>query len=161
MGHLQPGAGRPLFQCGEKVNYTPQAVWGLVAERQRGCGGYNTAAGGSGNEPRKEGNGGWWRYWGQQEGMERWAWRRQFEGDVGILEMWKGVCRAKNILQTSFPAPGLMCSLNESIRETGTKTVEIKRILFWEMKEKFWQKNPQSTQSQSTFVSKTYKCSKN
>lgn len=26
MGHLQPGAGRPLFQCREKVNYTPQAV---------------------------------------------------------------------------------------------------------------------------------------
>lgn len=26
MGHLQSGAGRPLFRCGEKVNYTPQAV---------------------------------------------------------------------------------------------------------------------------------------
>lgn len=35
MGHLQPGAGRPLFQCGEKVNYTPQAVW---AWWQRGSG---------------------------------------------------------------------------------------------------------------------------
>lgn len=32
MGHLQSGAGRLLFRCGEKVNYTPQAVgpveWG-------------------------------------------------------------------------------------------------------------------------------------
>lgn len=55
MGHLQSGSGRPLFQCREKVNYTPQAVWGLVAERQRGCGGYNIAAGGSGNETRKRG----------------------------------------------------------------------------------------------------------
>lgn len=26
MGHLQSGVGRPLFQCREKVNYTPQAV---------------------------------------------------------------------------------------------------------------------------------------
>lgn len=69
MGHLQPGAGRPLFQCREKVNYTPQAVWGLVAERQRGRGGHNIAAGGSGNETRKEGNrSGRWQYGGQQEG---------------------------------------------------------------------------------------------
>lgn len=36
MGHLQPGAGRPLFQCREKVNYTPQAV---------GPGGNRTAVG--------------------------------------------------------------------------------------------------------------------
>lgn len=56
----------------------------------------------------------------------------------------KGSVQSKNILQTSFPTPGLMCSLNESIRETGTKTVEIKGILFWEMKEKFWQKKPKT-----------------
>lgn len=52
MGHLQPGAGRPLFQRREKVNYTPQAVGPGGREAAMGCAGHNTAAGGSGKMRR-------------------------------------------------------------------------------------------------------------
>lgn len=56
MGHLQPGVGRPLFQCRRK-SITRYRQCGLVAARQRGSGGYNAAAGWGGDETRKGGNG--------------------------------------------------------------------------------------------------------
>lgn len=49
--------GPPAFPCAGRKSITRYRQWGLVAERQRSCGGYNIAAGGSGNETCKEGNG--------------------------------------------------------------------------------------------------------